>query len=504
MILIELTAAIDAAGTTQTFYLTTGASGFTTSAASTPANTFFEPRLIDAGSIGVHAFADGRTGGASKLEVGEIIVANADGALDGWIDYAFDGRPVKIRVGEDGTYPANFVTVFSGTVEGFDASFAGEIVFRLRDKMIAFDSAALTTRYAGNNALPAGREGVAEDLKGKTKPRALGKVLNVPPPCVNTSRLIFEVGVCTSVEAVYDRGLALTAGAAYATLADLEATAPAAGQYRTHVASGFIRLGSAPAGLVTVDLTNGPTSAAQIINRLALDAGVPAGEISAADVTALDALNAAPCGIWLEGDVTVQDAVDQIAASVGAFVAYDTAGLLRIGRLSAPTGSPAAVLRDYDYLPDVTRRAPRDNGIPIWRAIVRYARIWATQATDLAGAVTAARRAFLSQETRTAQSADATIKTKYLLSDEAEFDGLLTLAADAEAEAARLLALHKVRRDVYDVPVPMEYLQSYTPRIADVIELHADRFDLTAGKLFRVIGYRLELAKNQALITLWG
>ncbi|MFC7515100.1 hypothetical protein ACFQUU_08800 [Herbaspirillum sp. GCM10030257] len=506
MIRIELTAAIDAAGTLQTFYLSD--TDLATTPTDTPANQAFVPRLIDAGRLGVNAFSDGRTGGGTKLETGEIVIANADGVLDDWINYSFDGRPVKIRSGEPGAaYPAGFALILSGTVESIDASFE-TIIVRLRDKQFILDKPVLSNQYAGNNALPNGLEGLATDLKGRRKPRAYGKVFNVAPPLVNTLRLIYEVGVAATVDAVYDRGLVLTAGAAYASQADMEANAPAAGQYRAWAAGGYIRLGSNPAGLITADLTQGATAAArtagQILQQLALSAGLTAGEVSAADVTALDALNSAVVGIWLDGETTFREAMDQVAASIGAYYAFDSTGLLRMGRLSTPAGAPVATLELYDYKRDVQRQAPRDNGVPIWRATVRHSRIWNVQGSDLAGGVAADRRAYLAEEARAEKTEDAAIKTQWTLAGEAEFETLLTSAADAQAEAARLLALYKVRRDIFEVPVPISYLSANPLRIMDLVQMKMPRFGMAAGRLFRVLGIRIELGNKQALLTLWG
>lgn len=508
MILIELKAAVDAAGTVQTFYMSDAAGGYTTRPTDTPANEYFDARIVVAGTLGVNAFSDGRTGGGTKLEVGEIVLANSDGGLDAWLNYSFDGRPVTIRAGAAGAaYPGGFAIVLQGTVESIDATF-DRIVIRLRDKQFVFDKPALSARYTGGNLLPAGLEGGAGDLKGKTKPKAYGKVFNVAPPCVNTARLIYETGAVTTVDAVYDRGVALTAGAVYASQADMEATAPAAGQFRAWPAGGYIRLGSTPAGLLTADLTQGAApanrTAGQVLRQLAIDAGLPAGEVSAADVAALDAANGAVVGIWLTDEIKTREAMDQVAASVGAFYGFDGSGVLRMGRLTAPAGAPVATLDPWTYKRGISRRAPRDAGVPAWRVLLKHSKIWNTQPTDLAGAVTADRRAYLANEYRTEVASDAAIKTQWLMSGEAEVATLLTSAADASTEAARLLALYKARRDVFDVPVPMEFIAANNLNIMDLVSLVCPRFGMSAGRLFRVIGKRVELGKNQAILTLWG
>lgn len=505
MILIELTAAIDAAGTTQTFYLSTDS--FVTAPTDTPANTAFTPCLMSPGALGMHAYSDGRTGGATKLETGEIVIANANGQFDGWLNYSFDGRACVIRSGIAGAYPGAFPAVLTGTVESIEADWR-KIVIRLRDKAWLLEQPALESRYLGDNSLPNGLEGTADDLKGKVKPRAYGKLMNISPPQVNTSRLIFEVGVCNSVDALYDRGLALTAGAAYTSQSDMETTAPAAGQYRAWPAGGYIRLGSTPAGLITADLTQGAAAsnrtAAQMLKHLAEDAGLTSGEISSADVTALDSSNSNVLGIWLEGESTYLQAMDEIAASIGAWYGFDSAGVLRMGRLIAPSGTPVLTLYDYDTHDGIERRPLKDNTVPIWRAVCQHSRNWTVQSSDLAGAVTDARRAILAEEWRAENSDDTAIQTQWLLAGELERDTLLTSAANAATEAARLLALYKVRRDLYDVPVTLDILTANSLKLMDVVELELARFGMDSGKLFRIIGIRVELDQHRAILSLWG
>jgi len=502
MIAVELTAATDAAGTTSTFYVANDR--LVTESADTPAKTAFLPRLVDPGYIGRHAYSDGRTGGATKLETGEIIIANQDGALDAWLAYSFDGRAVTIRSGTAGdAYPSAWTTVMTGTADGIKADEA-RIIINLRDKSWLFDKPASGTVYAGSNSLPAGLEGTAADIKGQKKPKIYGKVYNIAPPFVNTSRLIYESGVCNSVDAVYDQGLALTAGATYTDQSDMETNAPAAGAYRVWVAGGYFRLGSTPAGEITADATAGANAAArttaQILKQLALDAGLFSGDISSADVTALDSANSAVIGLWLRDESTLE-AMDQAAASIGAWYGFDTVGTLRLGRLAAPSGTPVATLYDY-AIQSIERRPPKDAGTPIWRVTLAHSRNYLRQPSDLAGAVSAARRALLAQETLTETSADATIKTQWLLAGELNVAGQLAAAADAATEAARQLTLHKARRDIFDVAVPISAAAGVD--MMDVVRVVYPRFALDAGKDFRVIGIRLELASARVILSLWG
>ena len=513
MIVVEMQAATDAAGTLQTFYLSSD--GYSTSLTDTPPNTFLNPVLIDPATIGISAFSDGRTGGATKLESGEIVLANADGALDSWSNYSFDGRPVIIRSGtRGGAYPASFLTVMTGTVEDVTHDWR-KVVIRLRDKQFYLDKPALTVAYAGNNSLPNGLEGTPNDVGGKLKPKVYGKVFNIEPAFVNTSKLTYQVhqGIISDITAVYDRGLALTKGADYATSALLQAATPAASTYITCFAEGYFRLGSSPAGMITCDVVQGATAAdrtaAQILKKFATDAGLTSGEISSGDITALDTDTSAVVGIYLNAEeTTFSAAMDEIAASVGAWYGFDALGVLRMGRLTAPTTSAVTTLTTVEIQEGIERRAPNDTNIPSWRSVVNHSKIYAVQDSDLAGAVTDVRKAYLSNQYRTSKSEDATIKTQWLLSDQITYDTLLTSSSDADTEATRRLNLYKVKRDVFDVPVNLSVYLSGNGgnqlKMLDVIQMTINRFGCDAGRYFRLIGYRIELKTETVILTIWG
>jgi hypothetical protein len=101
--------------------------------------------------------------------------------------------------------------------------------------------------YAGTGGL----EGPPE-MRGQYKPRLVGVILNGAPYWLDGPRHIFQIhdGALAAVSAVYDRGMALT----YAgDVVDILAAGCLPGHFITQLSGGFIRLGSNPAGLVTVD-----------------------------------------------------------------------------------------------------------------------------------------------------------------------------------------------------------------------------------------------------------
>lgn len=507
VITVEITGAIDAAGTLQTFYLANDR--FRTRQTDSPANEFFSERLSDPGNISITAFGDGRTGGGTRLSLGEIKIDNPDGDLDGWLDYGFDGRRVVIRRGTPGAYPDDFETLYTGTADTITVD-GKAVSVRLRDLQLVFAVPILTARYGGTNVLPNGIDGTEDDLAGRAKPRLYGRVFNVSPPCVNTSKLVYQISdqAIASVSGVYDRGAALVFGTDRADSGALLGTAPGAGEYDTCLAEGLIRLGSAPAGEVTVDAAAGASAvdrtAASILSTIALAAGVDPADISDEDRTALAADAPAELGIWISGESdTYARVMDQIAASVGAYYAFDATGVLRMGRLTAPAGDPVLALEEYDCL-SLERRAAKDGDIPAWAVTVRHSRVWTPQTGDLAGTVTQARRTFLASEYRAQRAEDVAVKTKHLLAREISVDTLFVETADASNEASRLLALHSTRRDFFEVAVHLDSLSGASPWLMDVVQLTHPRFGLSGGRLFRVLGIRPELARKRFVFTLWG
>lgn len=476
------------------------------------AHVHYAPRIKQPAAMRRDCFSRGATGGASQVGYGELVLVNTDGALDGYLDYGLDGRPVEIIVGHMSPWQApTFSTVLKGTMEqpriGWDS-----VAIRLRDRQAELAGPLQATRYAGNNALPNGLEGVAGDLAGKPKPLAYGRVYNAPAPCVNTSKLTYQVndGAVADIPAVYDKGATLTKGSNYATSALLQAATVTAGTYATCFAEGYFRLGSSPAGLVTADIIQGATAAtrtaAQIAKAIATrTGGIPAGDIDAGDVAALDAANSAELGLWIDTETSFAAAIDQSAGAVGAWWGFDRLGQFRIQRLEAPSGTPVATLTEAELLKiDRVETTDDGRGVPAWRVQLSYRRMAAVQNTDLAGSVTDARRAEIGQAWRTAAAEDVSVKTAHLLATALEFESALVDAAPASTEADRRLALYKQRRDRFEVRAAVAAPLLDSIDLGAVVALDHPRFQLAGGRLFRVLGIRADLDAGILDLTLWG
>lgn len=470
--------------------------GFTTRPTDTPGNAYFEGRLLEQPRLARTLFDRATTYGASRATVGKIRLNNKDGVLDILAtDYAFDGRPFTVKVGQPGTPVSTWATVMSGLLDDVSAD-EGAMSLVVRDRLAFLGRPLTRPKYAGSNVLPDGVEGTKDDLKDQYKPRIYGAVLNVPAKAVNTSKLVYQVSdqACT-VSAVYDNGVALERGADYASQADLLATAPAASGFRCW--NGLFRLGMKPDGQVTADAGTAEQRVGALLKQLALDGEILAGDIMDADVTALNAANSAPVGVWVDGETSAQAVMDELANAIGAWYGFDRFNRLRMGRLTAPTGAPVARWS----VDAITSLVLRSAGVPNWRAVVRFGRNYTVQAQP-AGSVSQARKAFLDQEYRQAAVEVAAVKVVWPSSDELTFDTALVAEVDATAEAARRSTLYSVRRTLFDATVPLSELGNQVD-LGAVVALDHPRYGL-AGRLFRVIGLDAGIDSDTVKLALWG
>ena len=504
--LVEIVAAIDAAGTTTT--LRYCSQPYTTKPSDTPANTFYDDRITNPASISRSLYSSGTTSGASRVNYGAVELTNVDGGLDYILPYSFDGRSLVIKIGNEGDAYSAFTTILNGTMEQVEFTFS-KVTILARDKLAIVDMPLQTTLYAGNNTLPNGVEGVA-DIAKSPKPLLYGQVFNIAPIMVNSSKLTYQIndGAIAAVGAVYDRGVALTFHADEPNVADLEAHSPPSGKYTTCLALGYIRIGNSPSGALTCDATQGATlanrTAAQILKLLAIKGGVDSGDIVASDVTALDALNSSEVGIWVDINERSIDVMDAISNSIGAYFGFNSNGQFKMGRFTSPSGTPVINI-DLNNLINIDYIRPDDagKGIPTWRTSLTYQKNYTIQSTDLATSITDARRNVLNIQSLTVSAEDPAIKDQYVLATELTRETLLTNSASAQTEANRLLALYKVRRELYSVKIALD-LNDQLPDLNNVINLILPRFGLTSGKIFTIIGIDANYATNRATLTLWG
>lgn len=494
---------------------------FRTRPSDTPPNTVYHNQIDDAGNFERYIFDRDTTGGQSSSGRGVVVLANNDGSLDSYKSYGFDGRSIVIRRGQmNGVYPDDFPILFRGTMKSVLFTF-DSVTITMKNRQEEISSKIIQTdRFAGDNVLPLGLEGTADDLKGLYKPDLYGTVFGISPPMVNTSKLILQLSARpgNAVLAVYDSGVLLTPGVNRSTIADLISSAPASNSWDSY--SGpegwYIRLGSTPAGQITVDAQEGTTSAdrtvAQIVKRILVGPAElsESEDLNSNSFSNLDLKNPAEVSAWFDTNPTrVGDGLDMLVKSIGAFWDVSRSGLFRVGRLESPTGSPVTTFVDRDHFifesAAVRIQPPKDEnaGIPSHRVTVRYARNYTIMSgNDLAGSAMS-RLPMLEREYKSTDPVeDLSVFQKHPLSTEYTVETQIVDQTDAEAERDRILALRSVDRDTVKITVSNDYTASVD--LGDTVRLIVPRFGWDSGKLFIVTGMLDRYNDQKTELTLWG
>lgn len=169
-------------------------------------HNLYQPRIIASPLINVSPNDGGVFAIFAEASVGDVELANRDGGLDTLADYALDGRAAVLSYYDGVTVTERW----SGTVAGCNDR-DGVLIVNLRARQEALNDNHPANTYAGDNVLPNGLEGTADDIEGRNKPIALGDCRNVPAVLVNESLLIYQASDLANalITAVYDDGIRL-------------------------------------------------------------------------------------------------------------------------------------------------------------------------------------------------------------------------------------------------------------------------------------------------------
>jgi hypothetical protein len=449
---------------------------------------------------------------------GTLVISNADAFYDFLpLSYAIDGRPITIKVGRrDRAYDSAF-TAARVTASSWDILTSG-ISVNLVDFSYKLNVPLQPNVYGGT-----GDADGTSDMAGKRKPLVFGNALNISPVALVPSLLIYQChdGSMQSIDAVYDRGAALTPGSDVATYAALVSATVASDTFATCLAQGLIKLGETPAGTVTADVKGENsggyiTRTADIVrwavrNRTAL---ADPGDLDVSSFTALNTLQPAPIDYFVDptDSSTVAAFIQNIMGGIGGWGGHKLDGTFEVRIFQAPSGTPLDSFTRADMLagqvgagatqggngvPDPLQRLPLPDAYnpPPWRWRVPYARCWTVQ-TDLAGSVSADHKALVSQDTRLAEADSTSIQTDHPFAQDIDpIDAYFSAQSDAQAEAARRIDLFKTTRALYQFPVPRRALRR---DIGDVILVTHPRFDLPFGRLMTIVETAANIDLSQA------
>lgn len=519
---------------------------FNTRPRETPPDVPYYPNLGSVGVYARHAFTVGRTQGAGTASPGEIVFVNGKQSrrdvayLDQFRDYSFDGRPLTIRKGPERfstdfrtpttgeyinppAYPESYPAIFSGTIRRVAWSLE-EVRFTIRDRQGELSRRVLQPEtYSGDNvATSTGIEGVEgdEQLEGQRKPVLFGVGRNIPVPNVNTSTLTYQISSrqIASVDAVYDRAVALTAGTTHASLAALQAATVTAGQYDAYLGANgdgaFIRVETQPEEL-TVDATAGTNAddrtIGSIVQEILNDPDL--GDIPLIQIEGIGAVNQDvpfEAGLWLGlDDVTFGDALNRLLGSIFGWWLNRRDGVFEINRLKGPDiTSSSGLLGESqvgDRVSDIrTQVGPApDDGIVPRSVTAEYARNYLVQTSTAAGA-NADQVNFAKVEYRKKKS-DLSTEEDWPLGEDLVYQTAFSTVSGAEWFNSNFTDLFGTRREVLAVRVHPSVAETWN--IGDTLTLDIDRFDWTQ-KPVRLLGYTEDLGSGtnsgQTLLYVWG
>jgi hypothetical protein len=233
--------------------------------------------------------------------------------------------------------------------------------------------------------------------------------------------------------------------------------------------------------LVTLAGTYVDTHSSIIRRMVRVYSPLTAGDIDEASFTTFAEAQPAEIGIFFPAgdETTVEEAIDRVAFSGGAFAGQDRSGLYRVQRLAVPAATPHWVLDDREIISIDRIRPP--YRVP-WRAWgVGYQKNWTIQkGGDLATGVTQERRVFLEEEYRKVFASSAPIALAHSTSSGAPTRPSLFIDQDdAEAEAVRLIGFYSLGRALYRVSAKTLL---FSVEIGQTVRLIYPGWDLRQGR----------------------
>lgn len=414
-------------------------------------------------------------GGITTISIGEIDIDNAGGERDTWLNDAWDGRGVRMYLGSPAWAKADFRQIMNGVSIDISAKDTSTLTLKIADKQQLL-----------NGPIQKNLIGTGTANSQKPIPLAYGEVYNCEPLLVDSSTRKYQVhdGRIEAITTVYDNGKSI------AFTADLT--------------TGTFTLSVAPTGRVTADIKGCKlggayiTKVGDIVQRiLTTRSPLTGADLDSASFTALNALCTQTVGIYIGDRQNTLDVLDKLLKSVGGYYGFTRAGLFRVGRLDAPSGSPVIEIGSDDVEEfgfTVTSRT-----LPIATYRLGYKRNWTIQADGLDSTVAPARKAELSDAFQVVTAINSVSNFLTALSPDVE-DSLLIVQSEAQTEATRRATLRSQLRYRYSLrcftaPAQIE--------LGQMIRLTHPRYGFTTGALALVVGIDESPTADAVTLELW-
>ncbi len=519
----ELKLVTNSSGATTTLLF--GTEGWSTKPTDTPANTHIAGALADPGSIRSELFSGARLTGPVRPSFGQIVLNNADGALDVLMGYGMGGT-VTVRYGSVGdAYPSAWTTVFVAYAYALVVDF-NEVRVLLRDRLFLLEKPIVTETFAGFGGL------TGTGIATKKQQLVLGRPGLIPLVLIDQAKQIYWMQANGASARqwlfsdsadyyVFDGGVPLSRGAPYATPEEGLSTEPSPGEFRlfglgaatdAHYESTgpvYVRLGSPPEfdlraqahGLLKNDATTRarPWTFVDLLNR--------------AGITDVTPSSLAPGSTLLTAGNRLIDA-DQTYLEVMADVAgarFDAFGFDRLDRffmVNLQLGDEGADASVHTFTvhnaKDFRRQPVPGQESPAWQVSVNAGMAWPSQ---IANSLTAEQADKFQRERQ--QSFTGTADSVRKANPGAESVTMDVVGNEfstldqRKAFVKRYFELFGARRDLISVTAPLTP-ETIAIDLHDKVTIDMPRLQCDGGRDFRVVMSDLNLRARTATFWLWG
>jgi len=400
----------------------------------------------------------------ASLSAGDVEIHNVDGTFDSWLDDIWINRSIKVFAGDVRWPRSDFRLMFNGYVANCVSKNRDRINLVLRDKFQALNAPIQEAKVGGTGS-----------NKDALIPLCLGECHNVTPVLVDPVNLEYQVhdGPVESIFEVRDNGVPVAATVDNAT--------------------GKFRLAATPVGAVTCSVQGDKfagvysNTISKLVQRIVTGFGKAsqrfmAGDLDAANLAAFETAHPQPVGLYIPARMNLIEACRQLASSVGAQMVPSRAGLLRLIQISFP-GSATVNIPRSEQLDRSISIAGRTDVVAAVK--VNFCKNWTPQ-PGLQTAIPAEHLSLYATEWLSATASNTTVRDTYnLFVDPVPRDTCLLVEADAQAEAARDLAIRSQVRTTYrfDGAPSMLLLE-----LGTACNLYSNRFGLAAGKVGVITG----------------
>lgn len=447
--------------------------GYVTGPAETPANTNYRPLV--AGGINLQEKIT--YGGVSSLSTGDIELHNQDGGLDTWFFDVWTNRPLQIFHGDKRWPRADFQLIFDGIISDAGSRARGFFNLKLRDKMQRLNTPV-------SEKLLGGLTSNSQQLI----PVCLGDCHNISPLLIGPDTYQVHGGPIEAIVEVRDEGVPVS------FTADLQAgtftlTAAAAGVITASVQ------GAKPGGVYRNDI-------AGLVQNLVENYGLARNRLTDADIdldnfAAFAAAHPQPVGDYQSARTNVIQAIQGLAASIGAEPVMTRRGQLRLIQIALP---PAGQLLEITASDMVSGSFQMTDRLPVVAGVqIGYCENWTIQANLLTG-IPPEHKALFAQQYLLANASNAKTASDYRLFDLPVMQpSALVSAADAQAEADRRLALQKEPRSIYQF-VGFESMLAL--QLGQGVLVKHFRYGMEQGRAGVVIGLTPDYLTNRVTVEI--